>query len=71
MDHKAGKLAENPKREICPKTTALPTGNMESLMMMFLKTHLALGKSEITQKIFVKNPNKMTQRIFGRFQLRF
>ena len=64
MDHKTGKLAKNPKRAICPKTNVLPTRKMESLMMTFLKTHLALGKSEITQKSFAKNPIRMTQIIF-------
>ena len=61
MDHKTWKLAENAKRVICPKPSAFPTGKMESLMMTVLKTHLALGKSEITQKSFAKNPNKMTR----------
>ena len=60
MDHKTRKLVENPRKAICLNINALTTGQMESPMMMFWETHLALGKSEITHKSFTKNPNRMT-----------
>ena len=64
MDHKARKLAENPRRAICLRISALTIRKMESPMMASWKTHLVLGEGETTQKGFAKNPNRMTQRIF-------
>ena len=60
MDHKIGKLIENPKRVNCLKISALTTGHMESPMMTSWKTHLDRGKGKINQKGFVKHPNIMT-----------